>query len=158
MKTRTLSLLALLAFGTGTATRAETVLEYKFDVANPLKGGEFVTATTVVPKGSPNAKLMPGSAIHAEATGISDKWVGFLQTGFLRTGLGATKKQFGLKTEPTPDAYKGRNATYSEYFGFSGLGLKEGGDGGALYLVFKPNDTWNKPARRRGTLRHRPHV
>ncbi|RRK00137.1 hypothetical protein Ga0100230_019375 [Opitutaceae bacterium TAV3] len=148
MRTALPALAILLALGTGTTTHAETVVEWKFD-GPATAGGELVPATTAVPKGSPNGKLMPGSSIVAEPTGISDKWSDFLQNGFLRTGRGNAKNQFGLKTEPTGGTKKGGNASYYRYFGFSGLGLKEGGDGGTLYLVFKPNAAWNSPVKRR---------
>ncbi|HEY9247760.1 MAG TPA: hypothetical protein VIO38_01445 [Rariglobus sp.] len=145
MKNTPLSLLAFLALGI--SCHAEVVIEWKFDGGKSLNGGELATADAVAPGASATARLLPGSSIAAESTGISAKWSDFLRSGFLRSGRGTGKDEFGLKTEAASAA--ANNANYLDYFTFSGLGSEERATGGTLYMVFRPDAAWSNPVKRR---------
>lgn len=140
----------LLFCSLGLSVRADTVAEWKFDTDKQLAGGEIVKLDTFNPKASDISKLMQLSTVEPFETGLGDKWQPCLRKGYLVAPLsvgGKSQNQVGLRTETSSDA--DNNAEFRDYFGFSGLGRAEKGTGGTVYLVIKPNEGWEAPARRR---------
>jgi hypothetical protein len=123
------------------AVQADTVAEWKFDGKEPLGADQVVPLDHFLPSASGESVLMAATSFSPDATGISDKWAPFLQTGFLDAGEGdgkASANQHGLVTKNTQDAklYPAGNASYRAYLGFAGLGSE--GRGASVFLVVSP--------------------
>jgi|GEM_PF-752638 len=135
----TTAVFAVVCALSATAAVAETVAEWKFNMAADLPGSSEV-APDFVAEGAPaGSRLQEATGYTAVPTGITDRWPDFLTKGYIEVGSGSGEQsanRHGLLTE----------GDYRKYFG--GNFLDSGAAGLTVYLVVQPGSDWTSGTRR----------